>query len=82
MKNIEKEKWGLEDVKRAFLGVSDEEWFQGWGMVDLKLVGPSRANTFRRVFSNVPGAIYGCLRVRILYVTRIIYYRGCVVGSQ
>lgn len=35
-------------------------------MIDLTVLGPSRPSTFRRVFSGVPGAIYGCLKVRAL----------------
>lgn len=59
------ETWGLDDLKHSLLLVSDDVWFQeGEGMIDLKVLGPSRPNTFRRVLSGVPGAIYGCLKVR------------------
>ncbi|CAM9362249.1 unnamed protein product [Ectocarpus fasciculatus] len=59
------EMWSLDDVKRSLLLVSDEVWFrEGQAMVDLRLYGPARESTFRRVFFDVPGAIYGCLKDR------------------
>lgn len=58
------ENWSLDDVKRSLLLVSDESWFrEGQAMVDLRLFGPTRESTFRRVFFDVPGAIDGCLKV-------------------
>lgn len=33
-------------------------------MIDLRVLGPNRPSTFKKVFSDVPGAIYGCLKVR------------------
>ena len=63
--NIPTENWGLCELKRALQDVSDEDWFQKRdGLITLRLLGPDRASTFKRVFSNVPGAIYGCLKVR------------------
>lgn len=64
-KGLKNETWGIKDIRRALRSVSDEEWFQKrGGMLDLKLPGPGRASTFRRVFFSVPGAIYGCLKVQ------------------
>ncbi|CAM9156837.1 unnamed protein product, partial [Laminaria digitata] len=61
--HIPPENWGLCELKRALQDVSDEEWFQKRdGLTTLRLFGPNRASTFKRVFSNVPGAIYGCLK--------------------
>lgn len=61
---IPPENWSLDDFKRSLLLVSDESWFrEGRAMVDLRLFGPTRESTFRRVFFDVPGAIYGCLEV-------------------
>ena len=61
---LPREKWSLEEVKRSLRLVSDEAWFQeGGGMIDFRVFGPSRPSTFSRVFSDVPGAIYGCLKV-------------------
>lgn len=64
-RKIPRESWGLRELKRALQDVSDEEWFQMRdGLISRRLFGPRRASTFKRVFSNVPGAIYGCLKVR------------------
>lgn len=61
---LPREKWALGDLKRSLLLVSDDNWFQeGGGMIDLKILGPNRPSTFKKVFSDVPGAIYGCLKV-------------------
>lgn len=62
---LSREKWALSDLKRSLLLVSDDHWFQeGGGMIDLKVLGPNRSSTFKKVLSDVPGAIYGCLKVR------------------
>ncbi|CAM9126849.1 unnamed protein product [Scytosiphon promiscuus] len=54
--------WSLDDLKRSLRLVSDEIWFQeGSRMIDFRVFGPSRSSTFARVFSDVPGAICGCL---------------------
>ena len=61
---LAKESWGLGELRSALSNVSDEEWFaDSRGMVEAKLSGPERESTFRRVFAQVPGAIYGCLKV-------------------
>lgn len=61
---LPREMWSLNDIKRSLRLISDEAWFQdGGGMIDFKVCGPSRPSTFVRVFSDVPGAIYGCLKV-------------------
>lgn len=61
---VPQEMWSLNDLKRSLRLVSDEAWFQeGGGMIDFRVFGPNRASTFGRVFSDVPGAIYGCLKV-------------------
>lgn len=61
---LPREKWVLDDIKRSLLLVSDDVWFhEGEGMIDISVLGPSRPSIFRRVFSGVPGAIYGCLKV-------------------
>ena len=63
---LSRENWGLGDIKRSLLLVDNDTWFQqGGGMIDLRVLGPSRPSTFMRVFSDVPGAIYGCLKVRM-----------------
>lgn len=64
---LPREIWGLADIRRALQGVSDEEWFQDRGerMIALRLFGPERASTFKREFSNILGAIYGCLKVTL-----------------
>eukprot|EP00752_Nemacystus_decipiens_P016373 g14636.t1 len=57
------ERWTLSHLKRSLLLVSDDLWFQrGGGMIDLRVLGPNRPSTFKKVFSDVPGAIYGCLK--------------------
>lgn len=64
---LPREKWTLDDLKRSLLLVSNDSWFRkGGGMIDLRVLGPSRPSTFMRVFSDVPGAIYGCLKVRVV----------------
>lgn len=61
---LPREEWGLDCLQYALRNVSNEKWFRGGGgMIDLKIAGPHRQSTFRRVFSNVPGAVYGCLKV-------------------
>lgn len=61
---LPKETWGVDELKHALGAVSDEEWFQeGGGMLNLRVLGPARPSTFRRVLADVPGAIYGCLQV-------------------
>ncbi|CAM9593885.1 unnamed protein product [Choristocarpus tenellus] len=63
LKGVKKETWGLEELVSALLESSDDKWFQGKKGItlDLQVDGPTRATTFRRVLSRVPGAIYGCL---------------------
>eukprot|EP00903_Cladosiphon_okamuranus_P005641 g5607.t1 len=58
---LSREKWALGDLKRSLLLVSDDHWFQE-GMIDIRVLGPNRPSTFKKVFSDVPGAIYGCLK--------------------
>lgn len=68
---LPREKWALGDLKRSLLLVSDDHWFQkGGGMIDLRVLGPSRPSTFKKVFSDVPGAIHGCLKVRYVVCGR------------
>lgn len=63
-RKLPREDWGLEDVRQALLNVDDDRWFrEGGGMVEMKLKGPNRASTFRRVFAGLSGAVYGSLKV-------------------
>lgn len=58
------ESWKLDELRSALKNVSDVEWFEGnGGMLNVRMLGPQRPSTFRRVFSRVPGAIYSCLKV-------------------
>lgn len=41
-------------------------------MIDLRVLGPNRPSTFKKVFSDVPGAIYGCLKVRYAVRERLL----------
>lgn len=70
-RKLPREIWGLKEIRRVLLGVSDDEWFkEGGNMLDLTLDGPDRPSTFRKVFAGTPGAIYGCLKVRVTLLER------------
>lgn len=61
---LPRESWGLDELRSALRNVSDVEWFEeSGGMLNIRMLGPQRPSTFRRVFSRVPGAIYSCLKV-------------------